>query len=643
MPNIDQINISGELTGEDRFLIYDRDSGAARTVTADTALSYYLEDIVNSGQIKTVTNIEYEKQYVILTFSDGSTKQAGPIVGGSGNGQILINGNQSTSIIAGSGIAAGYDQATKQTTLSTISTASIGNHFVGIYQDLPSLQDAVKHPDNNYQAIVISPSEKYFHSVGGQWMELAPVGAIHPTYIGAYDTVQDLQAASPSAADQSVAIIGTQARAFYIKLQGIWNAITGSDLPSLTARVQVVESGLSSTTAIAHGNAAAIQQLSQSTQSSLQVMRSDIAQKISGIHVEDTNNNAFDDITSLNIDGGEVSFDSGNQVTIRIRPKFSVANGQTPESTSVNGSALIFPSSTITKSSTDPDVIIVGRTDSPSFDISMFSTAVDHGYAADDQGIKQDKTTNGWWIFKDIKQSSGRPADAVGDLIVFKNTIDVSNPALKHVVVMAIGKSKNLTSQVWFMYRDGLQWTPWFNITEADQTKIDNLAASVDEMKRGDKAVLDEVAKIQTAIGTAFTPSNDAFTKAVNSMITAALKNYKPDTSGHPSGGDDLEYPRIYVQFSSNVPTDLTPAVTSTTGSATILSVPSVPARLFVSVENDNNEASKVKGITVNQGLKAVWTYRDTVISGKKYRAFYSAGTFAESRLDVKVDFGGGN
>ncbi|MGL5526785.1 MAG: hypothetical protein ACRDCI_00125 [Plesiomonas shigelloides] len=344
MPNIDQINISGELTGEDRFLIYDRDTGAARTVTADTALSYYLEEIVNSGQIKTVTNIEYENQYVILTFSDGSTKQAGPITGGSGNGQILINGNQSTSIIAGSGIAAGYDQSTKQTTLSTISTASIGNHFVGIYQDLPSLQDAVKHPDNNYQAIVISPSEKYFHSIGGQWMELAPVGAIHPTYIGAYDTVHDLQAASPSAADQSVAIIGTQARAFYIKLQGVWNAITGSDLPSLTARVQVVESGLSSTTAIAHGNTAAIQQLDQDIKADMQVMQSDIAQKISGLHVEDIGNHAFDDINALHFIGATVSDDGSQQATITIdKQKINVSNGQEPSSKNFDVENLEFP------------------------------------------------------------------------------------------------------------------------------------------------------------------------------------------------------------------------------------------------------------------------------------------------------------
>lgn len=348
MPNIDQINISGELTGEDRFLIYDRDTGAARTVTADTALSYYLEEIINSGQIKTVTNIEYENQYVILTFSDGNTKQAGPITGGSGNGQILINGNQSTSIIAGSGIAAGYDQATKQTTLSTISTASIGNHFVGIYQDLPSLQDAVKNPDNNYQAIVISPSEKYFHSVGGQWMELAPVGAIHPTYIGAYDTVHDLQAASPSAADQSVAIVGTQARAFYIKLQGIWNAITGSDLPSLTARVQVVESGLSSTTAIAHGNTAAIQQLDQNIKADMQVMQSDIAQKISGLHVEDIGNHAFDDINALHFIGATVSDDGSQQATITIdKQKINVSNGQEPSSKNFDVENLEFPGASL--------------------------------------------------------------------------------------------------------------------------------------------------------------------------------------------------------------------------------------------------------------------------------------------------------
>ncbi|MGL5728006.1 MAG: hypothetical protein ACRCYD_09175, partial [Plesiomonas sp.] len=279
------------------------------------------------------------------------------------------------SIIAGSGIAAGYDQSTKQTTLSTISTASIGNHFVGIYQDLPSLQDAVKHPDNNYQAIVISPSEKYFHSVGGQWLELAPVGAIHPTYIGAYDTVQDLQAASPSAADQSVAIIGTQARSFYIKLQGIWNAITGSDLPSLTARVQVVESGLSATTAIAHGNTAAIQQLDQDIKADMQVMQSDIAQKISGLHVEDIHNNAFSDINAIHAIGGTFSYDGLNQVTFTVdKQTTNVSNGQAVGSVNFDVEAFEFPGTIITTRNNGKIAVVATASQTAGIDVTVDGT-----------------------------------------------------------------------------------------------------------------------------------------------------------------------------------------------------------------------------------------------------------------------------
>ncbi|MGL5726601.1 MAG: hypothetical protein ACRCYD_01945, partial [Plesiomonas sp.] len=280
-------------------------------------------------------------------MADGDTIRVSGFPSG-GPGQLNVAGNPTTDLELSGGLTYSYEQATQKTTLSAISTHSVGNYFVGIYQDLAALQDAVKAPGNNYQAIVISPSEKYFHSVGGQWLELAPVGAIHPTYIGAYDTVQDLQAASPSAADQSVAIVGTQARAFYIKLQGIWNAISGSDLPSLTTRVQVVESGLSSTTAIAHGNTAAIQQLDQDIKADMQVMQSDIAQKISGLHVEDIGNHAFDDINALHFIGATVSDDGSQQATITIdKQKINVSNGQEPSSKNFDVENLEFPGASL--------------------------------------------------------------------------------------------------------------------------------------------------------------------------------------------------------------------------------------------------------------------------------------------------------
>ncbi|MGL4466108.1 MAG: hypothetical protein ACRCUK_01275, partial [Plesiomonas shigelloides] len=196
-----------------------------------------------------------------------------------------------------------------------------------------------------------------------------------PTYIGAYDTVQDLQAASPSAADQSVAIIGTQARAFYIKLQGIWNAITGSDLPSLTARVQVVESGLSATTAIAHGNTAAIQQLDQDIKADMQVMQSDIAQKISGLHVEDIGNHSFDDINALHFIGATVSDDGSQQTTITIdKQKINVSNGQEPSSKNFDVENLEFPGASLNTRDNGRIAVVALANPSAGIDVTVDGT-----------------------------------------------------------------------------------------------------------------------------------------------------------------------------------------------------------------------------------------------------------------------------
>lgn len=77
-------------------------------------------------------------------------------------------------------------------------------------------------------------------------------------------------------------------------------------------------------------------------QQTTQVLQSDISQKISGIHVEDVDNNAFDDITALHFDGAVVSDDGSQQATITVHPKFTVANGQSPSASSAIGNAIVF-------------------------------------------------------------------------------------------------------------------------------------------------------------------------------------------------------------------------------------------------------------------------------------------------------------
>ncbi|MGL5728068.1 MAG: hypothetical protein ACRCYD_09485, partial [Plesiomonas sp.] len=119
----------------------------------------------------------------------------------------------------------------------------------------------------------------------------------------------------------------------------------------LTNRVNTAEQHLQTLqqndvtiTAIAHGNTAAIQQLDQSVKSDMQVMQSNIAQKISGLHVEDIGNHAFDDINALHFIGATVSDDGSQQATITIdKQKINVSNGQEPSSKNFDVENLEFP------------------------------------------------------------------------------------------------------------------------------------------------------------------------------------------------------------------------------------------------------------------------------------------------------------
>lgn len=552
------------------------------------------------------------------------------------------------------------------------TSPTLALHFAGIYDDLQALQDAIPKPTENMQAIVISPSEKYFHGVGGSWNELAPVGAMHPTYLGVYDSVSDLESANPSPATESMAIVGTTAKSFYLYDGSKWEALKHTDLPALDARLTDAEAKISKAQSDITGlqtvsgkNAADVAAIYAKTKaefdsavegkltqpkadiSALQagqgVLQSNINQKISGIHVEDVDNHSFDNIDGIVFDGAEVQDDHGTgTVHVVVKPKISVADGQDPDSKTLKGNAIVFKGAAISADPNDANVIIVGRVDTPKFDPSMFQSAIDHGYAADDQGVKSSKTTDGWWIFKDLSSVGGRPSDSVGELIVFRNNVDSSDPALKHSFVMAIGKNANLQSEVWFMYRDGTNWTPWFNVEGANQADIDRLSSSVDELKRANQAAIDELTKLQTAAGNLYAPTKDVFDKAVNALIQAALKNYAPLKPSHGGDNPSLVYPRIYAMFSNVIPTELASATTSENAEVTLSSRPSSPSRIFISVENDNNEASKVKGFKFNNNLEMTLNHRDIVIGGKKYRSFYTSGAFSEGGIDIKVDFGQG-
>lgn len=271
----------------------------------------------------------------------------------------------------GNGIQLGHANGKLEVTVDTPPSApTLALHFAGIYDSLQDLQDAIASPSENMQAIVIQPSEKYYHGVGGNWVELAPVGAMHPTYLGTYDTVDDLKAAEPSPASESLAIVGTTAKAFYIYDGAKWDGLTHTDLPALDARVTDVESKTKNNTdriQVAEGHLQTLQSNDQKHDNEISSIGDDIrqlqGQVYTGNDIEDDSGNSLSDITGLKFVGATVEDpDDDKTATVTVSPKITVANGQQPGSTTAAGNALIFEGATITPDPNDTNVI---KVDSP--------------------------------------------------------------------------------------------------------------------------------------------------------------------------------------------------------------------------------------------------------------------------------------
>lgn len=147
------------------------------------------------------------------------------------------------------------------------------------------------------------------------------------------------------------------------------------DSTAITTRVTAAETSLSATNAIATGNTAAIKKVSDDTQLALQVMNSNIAQKISGVHVEDIHNNAFDDINSLHFIGATVSYDGHQQTTIHIDEQtLNVSNGQTPGSTAVDVENLEFPGAAITTRDNGKIAVVALTNSATGIDVTVDGT-----------------------------------------------------------------------------------------------------------------------------------------------------------------------------------------------------------------------------------------------------------------------------
>ena len=215
------------------------------------------------------------------------------------------------------------------------SAPTLAVHFAGFYETLQDLTDAIPSPSSDLQAIVISPSEKYYHAVANQWVELAPVGSIHADYVGAYASVGDLVSNNPTAPNDSIAIIGAPSdRDWYVKESGQWEKINSQSVPKLTARMDTAEQHLQTLQTQGQGFADDIKQLQDN--------------QFNGIHIEDDDGNSFDDISGLAFDGATVQDDQGTGLsTVVISTKLPIANGQSPDSVSETVKALEFPNAHI--------------------------------------------------------------------------------------------------------------------------------------------------------------------------------------------------------------------------------------------------------------------------------------------------------
>lgn len=290
----------------------------------------------------------------------------------------------------------------------------------------------------------------------------------------------------------------------------------------------------------------------------------------------------------------------------------------------------------------------------PPLTSEMVSKAIDNGVATNGSSIKS--LSDGWWVIPEtLTGVSGRPRGSQGDLIYFRQYTGGD-----HGVGMIFGKDRAGASAMWVQYKDGTKWTRWLPVTSsAGLTAVNSEIAA---LKLGDAAAVSRIERLETQVGKIYAPSKLLFDQEVDSLIDSKLSAYVPPKDPqiaqlqkelddlksklpvNPGGGGGKQpvvKPEITAMFTNNIPSSLTDnsPVTSTTGEARLTRAAVTPLRLWVLVENDNDEADKVKGISVNKGMEAVWQSRDVVIGGKKYRAFYSAGAYTETEVSVKVNF----
>ena len=345
-----------------------------------------------------------------------------------------------------------------------------------------------------------------------------------------------------------------------------------------------------------------------------------------GNDVADSQGAYFQGVTKFSFDGATVTTtDAGKTAVVTVDhlpADITVTDGK---QTTFTGTSFVFPDRKLSEAG---GKITIGKTDTPTFDPSMFESAVNHGYAKDNQSIFTDGTTPGWWIFKDLPTVRRRPADSKDDLYVFKQISSL--PGYKpHGVIMCFGVNNEGENRVWVSYRDDKDnWTPYLELgAEPDQGKIDQLVQNVNKLQNNDEDTKALLTGLQTKIGDVYAPDKDTFDSKVNDLIQAALKHHVPEGL----------YPAFYAKYGPKNVNDLTGLDKVETGKVELTATGNAPYYLTIFLLNDLDQYDRVKGWRLGGGQVIGMNSSVETIDGKRYRKFTLPAGLQEQKIVLQM------
>lgn len=304
-------------------------------------------------------------------------------------------------------------------------------------------------------------------------------------------------------------------------------------------------------------------------------------------------------------------------------------------------------------------------------DAKTIANAMDNGVYNGAGSLKT--LPQGWHVIPESNSLiTGRPSGSQGDLIYFNQDVGKGSD---YAYGFALGKDKQGVDSMWVQYRDGTSWTSWWPIRNLSQLSPTNLPsdiqATIADLKAADQDAISRLDKLETAIGRIYAPDQATFDRAVRGLITPeltpleqqiqsnkveiqALENTAltldsvkaqlmaegwgplPGTPDKPLSNEAVEY---YATYGVTFPLSIGKTLTSADNTVQLSRSGTDAARIFVIVKNNSGQAERVTGISIDDGLQALWDHRDYVISGTPYRVFYSPNAFYEVSNKVKVNY----